>query len=177
MDAGGSATDENMNMACARFFHSPAARSSPTRGSGRARQFLGWAFFAGVLMVQDTVAAPPATDHPILGIWTFTIPDGHCSETYEFRADGTLITSSGEARSERVYEIAASPNPKGFYGLVDKVIRENGKLDCFGEPTESGSAAGIFIRFSPSGNSFVACEAESPDNCIGPLHRVHRNRV
>lgn len=129
------------------------------------------------MLVGEAVAGPPVPDHPILGAWTFTIPNSHCSETYEFRPDGTLLTSSGEARSKRVYEIAASPNPKGFYRLMDRVIRENGKLDCFGEPTEPGVSAIIFIRFSASGNSFVACEAESPDNCIGPLKRIRRNEV
>jgi hypothetical protein len=166
-----------MNMARARFFHSSALRSIPAWGNRLARQFLGLAMFAGMLVVQDTLAAPPAANHPILGTWTFTIPDGHCSETYEFRVDGTLITSSGEARSERVYEITPSPNPKGFYRLVDKIIRENGKPDCFGEPTEPGVSAIIFIRFSPSGDRFVACEDESPGNCIGPLQRVRRNRA
>ena len=76
-----------------------------------------------------------------------------------------------------MYEIAASPNAKGFYKLVDRIIRENGKLDCFGGPTEPGVSAIIFIRFGPSGNNFVACEAESPDNCIGPLQRIRRNEV
>ena len=164
-------------MACARCFRSPAVPSMPTWWNRFARHFLGSVFFVGMLIVQDTLAAPPAADHPILGSWTFTIADGHCSETYEFRADGTLLTSSGEAWSERMYEITASPNPKGFYRLVDKVIRENGKLDCFGEPTEPGVSAIIFIRFSPSGDRFAACEDESPDNCIGPLQRIRRNRV
>ena len=166
-----------MNMACAHFFLFSATRSIPTRGGGLARQFLTLAFLAGMLIAQNTAAAPPAADHPILGAWTFTIPDSHCSETYEFRADGTLLSISGEARSERVYEISASPDPKGFYTLMDKVIRENGRLDCFGEPTEPGVSAIIFIRFSNSGHSFVACESESSDNCIGPLQRIRRNKV
>jgi hypothetical protein len=132
---------------------------------------------AMAMLVGEAVAGPPVPDHPILGTWTFTIPDGHCSETYEFRADGSLLTSSGEARSERVYEITAWPKPNGFYRLVDKVIRENGKLGYVGDPTEPSVSAIILIRFSPSGNNFVACETEPPDNCVGPLQRIRRNEA
>jgi hypothetical protein len=165
--------------------HHVQQRATPGRGtrtiamrrSHSLKIVAGSLLFAIAMFVGKGVAGPPVPDHPILGAWTFTIPDSHCSETYEFRADGTLLSISGEARSERVYEITASPNPEGFYTLVDKVIRENGKLDCFGEPTEPGVSAIIFIRFSNSGHSFVACEVESPDNCIGPLQRIRRNEV
>ena len=61
--------------------------------------------------------------------------------------------------------------------LNTRRCRENGKPDCFGEPTEPGVSAIIFIRFSASGDRFVACEDESPDNCIGPLQRIRRNEV
>jgi len=112
---------------------------------------------------------------PIPGTWTFTIPDSHCSETHEFRADATLLSSSAKARPERVYGISASPNAKGFYRSVDKVIRQNGRRDCFGESGDPGVSAIIFIRFSPAATSFDACKAKPPHNCIGPLQRMRMN--
>jgi hypothetical protein len=136
--------------------------------------------FAGALCVfaaSGSMAAGPMPGHPILGAWTFTVPDGGCEETYEFRPDGTLLASSGEARSERTYRITDAPDAQGFYRLVDKVVRENGKLDCFGEPTEPGSSATIFILFDPGGDRFVACESESPDACLGPLLRIRREET
>ena len=65
----------------------------------------------------------------------------HCASA-QFPAGEREHTSSGEARSERVFEIMASPNAKGFYKLVDKVIRENGKLDCY--QTGPGLAGPVF---------------------------------
>jgi hypothetical protein len=123
------------------------------------------------------MAAGPMPGHPILGTWTFSVPNANCAETYEFRPDGTLLASSGEAQSERTYRITDAPDAQGFYRLVDKVIRENGRLDCFGEPTEPGFSATIFIRFDASGERFVACESESPDVCIGPLRRIRRQEI
>jgi hypothetical protein len=127
-----------------------------------------------VTAIAGALAAPSTADHPILGIWTFILPDSGCSETYEFRADGTLLASSGEERSARIYQITEVPDAQGFYTLVDRVVRENGKLDCFGEPTELGFSATIFIHFDPTGSSFAACETKSADVCIGPFRRVRR---
>jgi len=128
-------------------------------------------------LVVHSVSAQPAADHPILGTWTFSVAGGACAESYDFRENGILVTSSGKARSERVFEISASPDASGFYTLVDKIVSENGKPDCFGQPTVAGVSALVYIRFSPSQDRFVACETESPDNCIGPLHRIRRNRI
>ena len=60
---------------------------------------------------------------------------------------------------------------------MHKVIRQSRVLDCFGVPTGPGVSAIICIRFSPSASSFVACEAEPPDNCMGPLQRMCRNEA
>ena len=127
-----------------------------------------------VTAIAGALAAPPAPDHPILGIWTFFLPDSGCSETYEFRSDGILLATSGEERSERVYQITDWPDAQGFYTLVNRVVRENGKPDCFGDPTELGFSATNFIRFDPTGSWFGACPTKSPDVCIGPFLRVRR---
>jgi hypothetical protein len=114
---------------------------------------------------------------PILGTWTFTVPGRHCSETDEFRTNGTMLSSSSKARPERAYEITALPNAQGFYRLIDRVIQKTGRLDSFGEPTAPGVSVIIFIRFSPAATSFEACEAGPPHNCIGPLQRMRMNKA
>ena len=116
-------------------------------------------------------AAPPQ-NHPILGVWRLELPDGSCTETYRFRADGTtLVTSAGEV-SESEFDIPAVPSAKGFYRLIDRVVKDNGKQDCEGAITEVGTTATNFIRFHPTGTLFLMCASESLERCIGPFKRV-----
>jgi hypothetical protein len=57
----------------------------------------------------------PKTNHPIIGTWTFAMPDSDCEETYYVRQDGTTLVTSGQEVAESVYEIDDEPSPKGFY--------------------------------------------------------------
>ena len=114
----------------------------------------------------------PSADHPIIGKWTWTLPDGKCSETYDFRTDATTFVTSGEEVAESTYEISAAPSPNGFYKIVDTVTKTNGSRDCAGQPTPIGDTAINFIRIHPSGNMFLMCQNESLNACFGPLRRV-----
>jgi hypothetical protein len=117
-------------------------------------------------------AAPPLASHPILGIWKLTLPGGGCAETYRFRGDGTtLVTSAGEV-SESRFEIPAKPSAKGFYKLVDRYVKGNGKQDCSGKVMKPDASVTHFVHFHPSGTLFVMCAAESFEACIGPFRRV-----
>lgn len=115
---------------------------------------------------------PPVQNHPIVGIWKLNLPDTQCAEVYRFRPDGTtLVTSAGEI-SESEYRIHAEPSAKGFYQLIDTVIKDNGKEDCSGDVMKVGSKATHFILFHPSGALFLMCADESMEMCIGPFRRV-----
>lgn len=116
-------------------------------------------------------AALPAS-HPLLGIWTLSIPQLSCSETYHFRGDGTVLVKSKEEVSESEFTITEKPSTKGFYKLEDKIVKDNGKQDCSGEITEVGSRVTNYVRFHPSGARFVMCEDESMETCIGPFERA-----
>jgi len=41
-------------------------------------------------------AAPPAANHPLIGMWTVKSADGKCVESYQFRANGTAVVTSGD---------------------------------------------------------------------------------
>ena len=82
-----------------------------------------------------------------------------------------LVLSAAEV-SESEYDIQAAPSAKGFYRMVDRVVRDNGKLDCEGEVTKVGTTDTNFVRFHPTGTLFVLCTSESLDSCIGPFRRV-----
>lgn len=124
------------------------------------------------LLAPSAMAAPPAPSHPILGIWKLTLPDGSCSETYRFRGDGTTLVTSAQEVSESVFTVPPNPSAKGFYKLEDKVVKDNGKLDCAGSITKIGSKVTHFVHFNASGSLFVMCASESLDLCIGPFLRV-----
>jgi len=126
---------------------------------------------SSMLLAHIAWAAPPAPNHPIIGVWEFTPPDSKCSETYEFKADGTTLVSSGEEIAESVYEISAQPSPIGFYKFDDTITRDNGKKDCAGEITQAGHKVTSFVQIHPSGEMFIMCEAESLDACFGPMKR------
>jgi hypothetical protein len=124
--------------------------------------------------VLPALAEPsaPARHHPLLGIWRYELPDRSCAETYHFRADGTTLVTSAAEVSESEYLVPAAPSQKGYYKLVDRVVRDNGKRDCAGEITKVGTTATNFIRFHPAGSLFLMCTSESLEACIGPFRRV-----
>ena len=124
------------------------------------------------ILAPQAQAAPPASDHPILGIWRLTLPDGSCSEVYRFRGDGTTLVTSADEISQSEFTIPAKPSAKGFYKLEDRLVKDNGKKDCIGQIMKVGTTATHFVHFHPSGSLFVMCAAESLDACIGPFRRM-----
>jgi hypothetical protein len=128
-------------------------------------------FAAAAAQAQPARAAPSAS-HPLLGIWTLSIPQLACSETYHFRGDGTVLVKSKEEVSESEFTITEKPSTLGFYKLEDKIVKDNGKQDCSGEITQVGSRVTNYVRFHPSGARFVMCEDESMETCIGPFERA-----
>ena len=124
------------------------------------------------MLAQPAMAAPPAADHPILGIWKLTLPDGSCSEIYHFRGDGTTLVTSAQEVAQSEFDIPAQPSAKGFYKLEDRLVKDNGKKDCIGQITKVGTRAIHFVQIHPSGTLFLMCTAESLDACIGPFLRM-----
>jgi hypothetical protein len=127
---------------------------------------LAWPGFAAAQ------ASAQFANHPIVGTWRFTLPDGSCAETYRFRADGTSLVTSAEEVAESEFEITRQPSGNGFYTWVDTIVKDNGKKDCAGQITDVGRKTTSYIRFDPSGQRFVVCRAESLEACFGPLRRV-----
>ena len=111
-------------------------------------------------------------DHPFIGTWKLTLPDGSCYEIYRIRANGTTLVTSADEVGESEFEISDQPSEKGFYKWVDKIVKDNGKKDCAGETMEVGHVATNYIRFHPSGDMFLMCQKEDINTCIGPLVRV-----
>lgn len=128
---------------------------------------------AAVAAAYAAPPAPPAADHPILGTWNFDFPDRDCEETYRFYPAGTTLDTSGDEVTESVYEISAKPVANGFYKLVTKVVKGNGKKDCSGEITKVGEASTNYVVFHSTGESFIMCKGPTLQACFGPLVRAH----
>ena len=118
-----------------------------------------------------------AKDHPIVGRWTYTLPDGSCTETYHFRSDGTSVVTSGDEVAETVFDIAAKPDANGFYKWDDKLVKDNGKKDCAGEVTAVGKVVTNYVLFSPGGDQLIICAEQSLDRCFGPLERAQGTTI
>lgn len=117
-------------------------------------------------------ASPPAANHPLIGMWTVKSADGKCVESYQFRANGTAVVTSGDEVSEATFEVSAKPDAKNFYKFSDKVTRDNGKKDCAGEITQVGHSETSYLQFDPRNELVIMCQAASLDACFGPLRRV-----
>jgi hypothetical protein len=117
-------------------------------------------------------AAPLRSDHPIIGTWKITLPDGTCSETYRIRADGTTLVFSHEEVAESTFVITDKPDKNGFYKEVDTIVKDNGKHDCTGGITKPGQAVTNYLQFHPSGDMFLMCVERNLERCIGPFVRV-----
>ncbi len=121
--------------------------------------------------IAAPVAAPAA--HPLVGTWSWTLPGKTCTETWQYRADGKRLGTSGEEVTQADYQVSAKPTTTGFYPLTETVTNSNGKRDCSGDLHADGDESVIrFIQFSPKQDQFIVCKAASLEACFGPLKRV-----
>ncbi len=120
---------------------------------------------------QPTAAQPVA--HPVIGTWSWTGFVGKCVETYQYRTDGIMLSTSGEAVTEWRYSITPQASEPGFYKLTQTSVRQNGKKDCSGDVLdEVGTAATVYLQINPAKDRHIVCKTGSLAACFGPLGRV-----
>lgn len=118
---------------------------------------------------QPTAGAP----HPVVSTWSWQLFGGKCTETLQYRANGSMLSTSGEAVTEWTYTISAQASDKGFYKLAETSVRQNGKKDCSGDEIgQEGESHTRYLQFSPARDRFIVCQSESLAACFGPLVRV-----
>ncbi|MDE2422322.1 MAG: hypothetical protein KGO49_14225 [Gammaproteobacteria bacterium] len=123
---------------------------------------------------SQTSASQPALlpkDHPLLGVWKWVTPNSDCSETYEFKSNSRMVFSSGAEEGISEIEVTLKPSVNNFYRFTNKVIADNGKKDCRGEPGKAGVTSVIYVYFLPTNNQMKMCYKETSDSCFGPLTR------
>lgn len=136
------------------------------------------ALLCGSAAAQPAKPAPPASaavaaPHPLVGTWSWTLPGKSCVETWQYRADGRRLGTSGEEVTQGDYQVPAKPTTTGFYPLTETVTNSNGKRDCSGDLHADGDESVLrFIQFSPKLDQFIVCKAASLEACFGPLKRM-----
>jgi hypothetical protein len=109
----------------------------------------------------------------IIGTWQWTLPGTQCTETYDYRPDGTLKVVSGEEKSDNTYTVTAADGSAGFVKVDATIVKDYGGEDCT-ESTENntGGSHVVYVLFDPSGNQQVMCQSQALNTCVGPLERV-----
>ena len=133
-------------------------------------------------LTQAQAAGQPATTdaaalHPIEGRWSWSLPGKSCSETWQFQADGSFSSKSGEEVLQGRYEISKIPSLLGFYLLTETITQSNGKPDCAGDRHAAASEGNdkestLYLQLSPKRDQLIACQQESLKACFGPLKRL-----
>lgn len=114
-----------------------------------------------------------AFGHVIVGTWSWVTFGGACTETWQFRHNRTVLSTSGQEVAEKRYKIDATADANGFYKLVETVERQNDKKDCAGAMLDGpGDQTTRFVQFSPRGDKMLVCQAAALTACFGPLQRV-----
>jgi hypothetical protein len=125
-----------------------------------------------LLSVASQVPSQAQALHPIVGTWSWTLFAGKCQETFQFKPDGTLLTTSGDAVAEWTYKITPQASETNFYPLRMLLTRQNGKKDCYGDVAEEGREIESFIQMSPAKDRFINCKSASLAACFGPLGKI-----
>jgi hypothetical protein len=120
-----------------------------------------------------TSHAQTVNAHPVVGTWSWTLFNGKCTETLQYRADGVLLNTSGDAVTQWRYSASAAPDAQGFYQVNEISTRYNAKKDCSGDVIdETGLDATKFIQLNPTKDKLIICKTASLQACYGPLLRL-----
>lgn len=115
----------------------------------------------------------PAEAHSIVGKWQWTSDKMKCTETYEYRADGSLSVTSGDEVAEVTYDISSRPDSNGFFLLNGTPGTSNGEKDCTDRPAGTEQPAfSVYVIFHASEPFHLVCESPTVERCFGPLRRV-----
>ena len=121
----------------------------------------------------STSHAQTASASPVVGTWRWTLFSGKCTETLQYRTDGVLLSTSGDAATEWRYTASSAPDAQGFYKTDEISTRYNAKKDCSGDMVdEIGLDTVKFIQLNPAKDRMIICKTPSLQTCYGPLKRL-----
>jgi hypothetical protein len=125
-----------------------------------------------LMTASHAQTATAASPHTLVGSWSWTLFNGQCSEALQYRADGVLLSTSGEAVTAWRYVVDAAPSAQGFYRVTETSTRYNSKKDCYGDVMdEEGLEVTRYIQLNPARDRLIVCKSASLAECYGPLKR------
>lgn len=115
------------------------------------------------------------------GTWTFTAPRGApngspvCTESWTFRADGTMTVVSGSQTVEKTWRVVSD---QGFERLFTTSLSSTDGVDCMGERAnpadypmdEGGGAALLFFNDGKGGYLCTPVLMEEADGTKIPMY-------
>ena len=117
--------------------------------------------------------AQTSSANPVVGTWSWTLFSGKCTETLQYRLDGVLLSTSGDAVTESRYAISSTPDAQGFFKIDEISTRFNAKKDCSGDVVdEIGLNTTKYIQINPANDRLIICKTASLQACYGPLRRL-----
>ncbi len=106
----------------------------------------------------------------LVGTWSWTLPDGNCTETVTYRADGSRAVISGKEELTGRYSVHRTEDPR-FLRLSVTTLTDNGGEDCGGDSgNDSGKSFVIYVA-PVRGGQLVFCFKPDFDECLGPYRR------
>lgn len=121
----------------------------------------------------STSHAQNVSANPVVGTWSWTLFSGKCTEALQYRADGVMLSTSGDAVTEWRYTASGTPDAQGFYKTDEISTRYNAKKDCSGDMVdEIGLDIVKFIQLNPAKDRMIICKTPSLQACYGPLKRL-----
>jgi hypothetical protein len=107
----------------------------------------------------------------LVGSWSWTLPDGKCTESHTYRADGTRFVVSGAEKSESTYVVEQVPNSR-FRKLTITTVKDYRGKDCGGsDEDDTGQTWTVYYLISPERNQVLFCCQPSLQECYGPFHK------
>ena len=126
------------------------------------------------LLSTAALAQEPADNAPLYGTWSWTKPDNHCTEIYDFRPDGNAYVISGAERTEARYALSPKPGPQGRLRLVITTTKYHAGKDCAGRAEDTtGKPSTSYVLFLPGREQAILCGDETSDACFGPLFKLN----
>jgi len=120
-------------------------------------------------------AEAAAQGSPLVGKWTWTRSDNNCTETYDYRADGSFSALSGQEVASGTYEISPKPDGNGFFTLTVRTLKTNGAKDCSDsgpQPGQYDQPQTVYVIFHRAEPVHIVCMQRSLEACFGPLRRM-----
>ena len=150
----------------------PLKRLKPLKQFPTALSAAAFLLIAALYLPASQAQTAPI-GNPIIGTWSWTLFNGSCNETLQYRADGVLLSTSGDAVTEWRYAASSAADAQGFYKMLEISTRHNAKKDCSGDVVdEVGLDATKYIQLNPAKDLLIICKTPSLQACYGPLKRL-----